>query len=234
MMAGAASVREAVERDVDALGGLLADAFEDDPAYRFLLPPSKKRPRSLADFFARNLRTHLPYRCTHVLVDEGGAILGTVTLRPPGGVPITLFTLVRRGLLPFVARNGPMAVSRLLKVKGIYDDLEREMIGAAPHRLVHMMVVRRDVQGSGFGKQMLSSVLRERSDLPVVLTTHNEGNVSFYRRLGFDVTRVRELARPQVPDPYTVWCMQRPGGGSSARQEVGERRADAGDEGGQR
>ncbi|HEX7478419.1 MAG TPA: hypothetical protein VF331_11475 [Polyangiales bacterium] len=51
-------------------------------------PDPANREAGLRDFFARNLRTHLPYRCTHAWF-EGRDVCDTVTLRPPGGVHVS-------------------------------------------------------------------------------------------------------------------------------------------------
>jgi len=112
-------------KDILATAALLAEAMDDDPAYAFLFPKPSERRRGLGDFFARNLRTHLPYRCTSVLT-VGGDVAATATLRPPAGIPISLWTMLRRGLIPFAAAHGVSAVQRLLKLKNVYDDARSE------------------------------------------------------------------------------------------------------------
>src|SRR5579864_2393246 len=90
---------------VAATASLLAEAMADDPAYGFMLPPSRARRARLADFFERNLLAHLPYRCTYVALDAR-QVVGTVTVRPPGGITVSLWTMLRRGLVPFAVANG--------------------------------------------------------------------------------------------------------------------------------
>ncbi len=62
----AAAIRSLEPEDIGATAALLAKAMDDDPAYDFLFPRGQDRRAGLEDFFARNLRTHLPYRCTYV------------------------------------------------------------------------------------------------------------------------------------------------------------------------
>jgi Acetyltransferase (GNAT) domain len=199
---------------IDALGNVLAQALDDDPAYRFLFPSPASRRRGLADFFRRNLRTHLPYRCTYVLT-RGRDTIATVTVRPPGGVPISLPTMVRHGLVPFVARNGPFAVKRLLVLMRVYDALEAQAAHGESHRLVHMMAVAPPEQGRGLGTRLLEEALAQsvrpstEPRLPVLLTTHKEANVVFYRKLGFAVADRRELSLGGAT-AYPVWTMRRP------------------------
>jgi ribosomal protein S18 acetylase RimI-like enzyme len=196
---------------IPAVAQLLARALADDPAYRFLFPHATKRSPALADFFARNLRTHLPYACTYVRT-ERAEVVATVTVRPPGGVPVSALTMLRRGLVPFVARNGPRAVKRLLLLKRLYDELEDRIVGSHAHRHVHMMAVAPAMQGRGLGTRLLDEALArsasgEAASLPIALTTHTERNVAFYCRSGFTLTDRRELALGG--EVYPVWSMRR-------------------------
>lgn len=196
------------EADVRRVAALLSRAFDDDPAYAFVFPAQRTRRAKLADLFERNLRIHLPYRCTHVLAN-GRDVLGTVTVRPPGGVPISMMTKIRHGLLPFTVRNGLRGAKRLLGIAELYDRIEAQM-ERGPHWHVHMMAVEPGHQGQGLGAGLLRDVLARTSSttaLPTVLTTHTERNVLFYRRLGFDVSETRSV-RPGM-STYRVWCMRR-------------------------
>ena len=204
-----ASVLEA--KDVPAVAAMLARSFEVDAGYRFLFPDPPTREAGLADFFGRNLRIHLPHRCTRVARDASGPV-ATVTVRPPGGVHVSMATMLRHGLLPLALARGLSTVRRLLWLKETYDALEGELGGGRPYWHVHMMAVREDRQGSGLGSRVLGAALAEcdarDASLPVVLTTHLEKNVVFYQRAGFDVTSERTM-HPPSSTPYTVWSMRR-------------------------
>ncbi|MEQ1505579.1 MAG: GNAT family N-acetyltransferase [Myxococcota bacterium] len=195
---------------IEATAELLAEAFDEDAGYRYLFPGPERR-AGLADLFRRNLRVHLPHGCTWIWVEQG-SVRATVTVRPPSGVPISTLTMVRHGLLPFVRVRGWAATRRLLWLKNTYGQLEHAIATGAPHWHVHMMVVQPSVQGRGIGGRLLGAVLDRTADLdpgrPTVLTTHSERNVTFYRRLGFEVTERREL-RPPGAAPYPVWSMHR-------------------------
>jgi GNAT superfamily N-acetyltransferase len=198
---------------IDTLAPLLAHAFDIDPAYRYLIPDPHERVAGLTHFFASNLRTHLPHRCSYASL-ASGRTAATVTLRPPGGIPISALTMLRRGLLPFAFRHGRSAVQRLFWLKNTYDALEKDAANGRPHWHVHMMAVDASLQGRGLGSQLLTEVLERTVDAqafsPCVLTTHLPQNVVFYQRAGFEVRAERQL---QPPDgaPYTVWLMAREG-----------------------
>ena len=197
---------------VERTAAMLARAFAIDPAFGYLFPDPQRRERGLRDFFARNLRTHLPHRCTHALLDPQGQPYATVTLRPPGGIHVSALTMLRRGLLPFALAHGRATVQRLFWLRRTYDALEAETARGARHFYVHMMAVAPERQGRGHGARLLEQILEcetaRAPDLPAVLTTHLPRNVVFYQRHGFEVADERGL-RPPGSDGYTVWTMRR-------------------------
>jgi len=191
---------------------LLACAFVADPAYAYLFPSLERRVAGLGDFFARNLRTHLPYACTFVAVDDGDQPIATVTLRPPAGINISLWTMLRRGLLPFALAHGRAAVERLFWLKRTYDALEADAAQHESHAYVHMMAVMPEHQGRGLGGHLLTRVLAASEGTgrlrQTVLITHLDRNVAFYDRHGFELLSDRTL-QPPDGDSYTVWSMRR-------------------------
>jgi GNAT superfamily N-acetyltransferase len=208
------TVRALEPADIRATAALLAQAMADDPAYGFLFPRGRDQRAGLEDFFARHLRTHLPYRCTYVGV-VGGAVAATMTMRPPGGVRISMLTMIRRGLLPFASAHGLRAVRRLLALKDTYDAIESRLAGGERHWLVHMMAVDPARQGRGLGSHLLHFVLDATVEAPTngerplaLLTTHKERNVAFYERAGFEVDGVQSTSLMGEP-PYPVWSMRR-------------------------
>lgn len=197
---------------IEPTARMLARAFEIDPAYRYLFLDPALRERGLRDFFARNLRTHLPYRCTHAWLDAAGAPFATVTVRPPGGIPISMLTMLRQGLLPFALAHGRAAVARLFWLKRTYETLEARVVGRIPHFYVHMMAVAPEQQGRGHGAALLDQILTREiaaaPTLPIILTTHLPRNLVFYQRAGFEAVDEREL-EPPAAAKYTVWTMRR-------------------------
>ena len=201
------------DSQLPGVAAFLAHAMDDDPAYAYLMPDPATRRRGLRDYFARSLRTHMPHRCTYLALD-GSVASATVTVRPPGGIRISTLTMIRRGLLPFARAQGMAAVRRLFTLKDAYDRIEARLSAGRPHWWVHMMAVDPSRHGRGVGSALLASTLaatadaRENAPLPVLLTTHNERNVTFYRRAGFEVIDVQELALEGAA-AYPVWGMQR-------------------------
>jgi GNAT superfamily N-acetyltransferase len=194
---------------VEAAARLLARALHGDPAYAAVFPDAAARGAGLERFFAGHLANHVPWHCSFAHVAEAGGLLGTVTVRPPGGIRVPAARLAR-GLASLALAVGPGVIRRLLALKNTYEALERRCAGDQPYWHVHMMAVQPELQGKGLGSALLGDALRStrREPAPIVLTTHEAINVRFYLRAGFRVTH-EERAAPAGATPYTVWCMRR-------------------------
>jgi hypothetical protein len=204
-----ARIRALAAGDVAEVARILARSFGDDPAYRYLIPGSPdRRYEGLSDFFALNLRRHLPYACTHVLEASDGAVLGTLTMRPPGGIPTTVRSILQSGIVGFGARNGIGAIRRVFALKDVYEGLEEEVTRGAPHWLFHMLAVRRDARGKGRGLELMGGLLARAGGVPALLTTHQESNVKRFQTLGFEVVETRVLRPAGIDQPYTAYCMR--------------------------
>jgi ribosomal protein S18 acetylase RimI-like enzyme len=200
----------ALEREhLPAASRLLAAALADDPAYAAIFPAPATRMSALRRFFEGHLATHVPHRCSSVRLADHGAVLATVTVRPPGGIAAPPAALVR-GLLSLALAHGARTIQRLLAVKEAYDELERDASEGRPHWHVHMMAVQPRLQGQGIGRALLDDALAITSTeaAPIVLTTHRAINVRFYERAGFAVVGERNVA-PAKAAPYPVWSMRR-------------------------
>ncbi len=197
---------------MEPIADMLAHAFDADAGYGYLMPNPTTRVAGLRDFFAGNLGLHLAHRCTHVMLNDAGRVIATVTLRPPQGVHISKRAMVRHGLLPFAFSHGLGAVKRLFWLKQTYEALEAQAAQRDPHWYVHMMAVAPDHQGKGHGSALLRHVLDAANhrdpSAPTVLTTHLEANVTYYRRAGFHVSDQHTLT-PPGSHPYSVWSMRK-------------------------
>jgi GNAT superfamily N-acetyltransferase len=185
-------VRAATRRDRADVVRVMAEAFDDDPVTRWLVPDG----RPLGRLFAAHARwAHYAPGCTDVAVLDGIAV-GAAFWDPPGfRVPV-----VRQvAAIPVYAR----ALGRHLGRGGA---LESVMHRSRPHDafwyLAGVGAVRR---GEGIG----SALLRHRLDQvtgPAYLESSKQENIPLYARFGFEQ---RDPIR--IADGPELWPMWRKG-----------------------
>ena len=182
--------------------GVLARAFHDDPASRYLWPDAAGRARLLPWIFSTGIRYGLLY----------GQIYGTRNLDgvavwvAPGHAPMTLGRMYRAGMLAAPFKMGIAAVVRYLNFSGYVEALHKR---SAPgrHWYLYLLVVEPARQGRGIGGRLIQPALAaaDGEKLPCYLETMNGRNVPFYIKHGFSV-----VAEGQMPrgGPY-VWGLLR-------------------------
>lgn len=172
----------------------LADAFRDDPAMRFMFPGDSDRAKRLPRLFAMLYDSDAE---NPRLVSPDCAAVAL--WRPPGA-----------------ARNdgnfGWRDTVRAMWVFGSALPRARLLGGAieahfpeTPFWYLHIAGCARAAQGRGMGAAAVRAGLARATDAPAYLETANEGNLGFYRAMGFEVTD-----HWQVPDGSPFWSMMRP------------------------
>ena len=204
------SIREAA--------ALAAAAFDQSPPYLWLCRGKSNafRQRFLRWIFERNFRLRVGARTNRAVFDGDGKLVAFCMFVTPEVPDVSLADMIRAGLLGAPFLFGPAVVKRLLAMKAEYEQVEHgimEAHGNVPMCRLERMVVRPDAQGRGIGRRALQQALVEadEANLPVLLSTQEERNVRFYRRLGFEVVRTDEHQ-----EAYTSWAMLRQPRGSAS------------------
>jgi GNAT superfamily N-acetyltransferase len=191
------TVRKVGPDDLAPLAKAMAEAFYNDPIASWLLRDDARRMRQLERGFTLFMRRlHLPagecYTTEHV---AGGALW-----LPPGrwqAGPAAQLRLLA-GLAGISGRRFPrfLRYSRLLESKHRREDhYYLPYMGVAPSR-----------QGRGIGSALLRPVL-ERCDsagLPAYLEASSPRNRDLYKRHGFEVVEILELAAGG-PAHWLMW-----------------------------
>ena len=125
----------------------------------------------------------------------------------------SMYDMVRAGLLTAPCRFGFGAVGRLLSVKSFFEAVEEEVLSSLAKdgtcakvvRLERMTVLPR-CQGKKIGSRALRQALDEadKQQLAVLLATQEERNITFYRRLGFEVIREAPYEPAKCPNWFMV------------------------------
>jgi GNAT superfamily N-acetyltransferase len=188
--------RHATIDDVGSLSKTLAEAFDDDPVFVWLMPDEASRSARLRRFFEIELRRLvLPRGRAWTSPELTGASLSL----PPGAW---------RAPARVAAPQGACFGIHLPKAAGLLALLERRHI-REPHYYFPYIGVAPDAQGRGLGSALMRPTL-DRCDeqgLPAYLEASSERNAVLYERLGFELRSelrfagsppLRLMARPPL------------------------------------
>jgi len=180
-------VRDAEPRDRAAIAAMLARAFADDPAMRFIFPDPAVRMKRLPRLFALLFETDGPVGMR--LTTEGGE--AATLWRAPSEAGTGVWEMIRHAPAMLHALGG--AVGRALRVANAIDAHHPE----GDFWYLHIAGCDPAFQGRGVGGAIVRDGLARiaASGLPCYLETPLEKNISFYRGLGFELTEVWDVPR---------------------------------------
>jgi ribosomal protein S18 acetylase RimI-like enzyme len=178
---------------------VLARAFQDDPAWCWVLPSATRRAKALPALF----------RLGFELIEAeiwvtAGSILGSARWLPPGRPRVHPAAAVRAAIeTPVRLRE---ATSRFLAYGRSVDNLRRHAV-PVPHWYLAGIGVDPPEQRRGIGGALLAPGVEaaERDGVPCALLTNAEQNLSFYGRHGF----VTVLEGETPPGGPHAWMMVR-------------------------
>ena len=197
-----AEVRDVARTDParTEVAAVLADAFVDDPSFRFITPDRAARTRRLPAFFRRQVDADLRRGTASLAVDGSEGAVAAALWLPPGVRPPLLRSPGEAAAMAGILRGGTL--------RGLLVDLA--MVRHLPredHWYLHYLGVAGAHQGRGLGRLLLADGLA-RADAdrrPCWLETQLPQNVALYRSVGFEV-----VAEYDVPGggPH-FWGMRR-------------------------
>lgn len=183
--------------------GALGAAFEDDPAIVYLL--GRRDARGARWCMRQGIRLASRHGIGFVARVDGRVVGGSYWI-PPGTSPVggTIEQLRLGGWeAPMVMGLGGTA-RELWREEDLAKRFAKEL--REPAWYLDLLGVDPAAQGKGLGRQLLEVMLpradRERMD--VVLVTHKQSNLDYYRRFGFEVSSDETLRG--IP---TGWTMRR-------------------------
>jgi len=180
----------------------LAQSFQDDPVYKFIIPDDGRRARVLPLLFRRVLC----YGHLYGEIYTTRRIEGVGCWLPPGGGKLTISRMIRTGMPFLPLRFGWTAFRRMQDVLAYGDELH-ENYAPTPHWYLWAIGVETSSRGKGIGGIVMQPVLTSASatGFPCYLETHNEVNVPFYLKHGFKV-----MCESKIPKRgLRVWAMLR-------------------------
>lgn len=196
----ATDVRAAAADEVPKVAAAFADAFVDDPVFRFLRPGRLRRQARLKAMFEVELELYV--------LRNGGTVWrtpgyeGAAAELPPGSWEMPSSATGNEALRWLRAFG--LRLPRAVEVhKAMASRHLRE-----PHFYVRTVGVRTAMQGRGLGSALMQPTL-ERADsagLPAYIEASSERSAALYERRGFVHLGVFELPDGGPP----VWPMRRP------------------------
>jgi len=182
------------------LKAVLAEAFNNDPIFGWLIPDAGRRRARLRRFFGIELR--------HLVLPRGRAwttsdLSGVALTMPPGKWRVPLHATLLEG------SSFGTHLSRAARLAAAIERRHgRDVPGS--HYYVRDIGVLPEMQGNGLGSTLLHPTLErcDREGLPAYLEASSERNAALYERLGFQLTTELRVAgspplRPMLRPPVS-------------------------------
>jgi ribosomal protein S18 acetylase RimI-like enzyme len=190
--AAAGNVQLSPAQTADA-ADVLAQAFLEDPSWVWAIPDRTKRRRVQPWFFRAAIRYGLRYGEVHI---TSAPLKGAAIWLPPNRSALSPRRLMRAGLLPMPLKAGLSSFSRFIVMGRTLEERHRRDV-SSPHWYLWLVGVNPAHQGQGVGSVLVRPVLTraDEEDVPCYLDTTLEPNLTFYRRLGFEVLHASRFPR---------------------------------------
>lgn len=188
---------------IDQASEILANAFNDDPMFRYL---SSEAEQARTNFLKWNCKTALRYCQPHNhIYTTASNLKGVAAWIPPGNSSFNILRLLPMLLaLPF-----KLDWSKLGRVMSLLSTMEEhhKQDMPQPHWYLAMLGVAPAYQGQRIGSSLLQPILKqaEREGLPCYLETSTQQAVRFYQKQGFEVLWMGELPGGSP----SLWTMKR-------------------------
>lgn len=169
----------------------LTNAFFEDPIQRYVFPDETERKEKSIPHFSAIIQYGLLFGEVYTANNFEGAV---VWLRP-GETTVTPDKAQQGGLADLPKTIGEAPFTRFISVLDYADQFHKQDM-KEPHWYTMVLGVDPSYQGKGYGSALLSPILDEAKtkNIPVYLETAQPKNVSFYKRMGFEL--IREVVEP--------------------------------------
>ena len=182
---------------------VLAAAFFDYPEFKFYFPDTDRRKRCLPWYLGRVLDTALRYGEVFTAQEVSGVSL----ILPPGHTRISQWEYILSGFLPAVIVLGWQDFNRSQEGEAFIGNMHEKIMLERPHYYLWALAVDPNQKQKGIGTALLEPLLAkaDAGKKPVYLETHDEKNVAYYKRFGFDLASTCRMPKFDLP----VWGMVR-------------------------
>jgi ribosomal protein S18 acetylase RimI-like enzyme len=193
-------MRSAIASDVPAVRNVLAEAFVTDPLVAWAFGRDEHELEMAAAWFGLFVEAYIASGRVDLL-EVSGEVAATAIWRIPNDAAIAMPARpTPHGLLAaFVGAERSREI-----LEGLQEFAKARP--DPPFAYLHFLAVSPSHQRQGFGAQVVRPGLdaADAAHLGVELETTNEANLTFYRSLGFEVTKEFNLG-PTGPPGWAMW-----------------------------
>lgn len=179
---------------------VLANAFQDDPFYRFVIPDDNRRSKNLRWLMGKVVDYSMLYGEAHTTP----GVEGVICWLPPGETELRMGRIIRVGLPTIIPRFGFAGYRRFDDSMAYSGKIHKSSV-KEPHWYLWAIGVHPEYQGKGIGGKLLRPVLARagRTRTPCYLETHNQRNIPFYEKFGFRIVEEGRVPEHNLP----IWAM---------------------------
>jgi ribosomal protein S18 acetylase RimI-like enzyme len=190
-------------RQLGRASEVVAASFFDYPMFTFYFPDPQHRTRYLPWYFKNVLNTALRYGEVYTTPEVSGVIF---TL-PPGHTRISIWEYIQNGFLLTAFVLGFRNYKRSMECEDFVGATHAELMKNRPHHYLWGLAVDPGQKAQGIGTALMRPLLVQANaeKMPIYLETHDEKNVRYYQRHGFNLLRTTYIPKHGLP----IWCMLR-------------------------
>src|SRR3954468_24517686 len=194
----AGTVRKAGADDLQGVATTLAQAFDDDPQFGWIIPDDSRRMEILERGFALFMRRIWLAQDESYTTD---GVVGAAIWELPGEWKVGIGRQV--AMAPAMARIFGRFLPRLMRALTVIESDHP----SEPHYYLPFVGVSPEWQGRGIGAALMRPMLErcDRESMPAYLEASSPRNRALYERHGFVVTEELRLGRDGPP----LWRMWR-------------------------
>ncbi|MBI9051945.1 MAG: GNAT family N-acetyltransferase [Anaerolineaceae bacterium] len=182
---------------------VLAASFANYPMFNFYFPNLQRRTRYLPWYFKNILNAAMRFGTVYTTSE----ITGVLFILPPNHTEISLWEYVQSGFLltPFIL--GFRNYKRSMECEAFVGTTQVQLMKNRPHYYLWGLAVDPEHKAQGIGKTLMKPLLAQADtkEIPIYLETHDENNVRYYQKYGFELILTTSIPKYQLP----IWCMMR-------------------------
>jgi len=189
-------------KEVERAAEVCAAAFYEGPYTKFLFPDPQERARHMHSRFHRMLSHAVLYGELYATSEK---VEGVMSLLPHPPARVSPWRQLRARDLRSLHYTRPVQERLTVGAAYLTERWKHHMPG--PHILLETLAVRPELQGKGFGSELLRHALAraDAEQLPLYLDTFTLNSVEMYRHFGFDVIEKGQISGMDGP----VYLMSR-------------------------